>query len=155
MWTDLDLDGARASIVRAAVRIKGKGVVILPPKTERSRRTIALDAETVDVLRAVRGTQLIKQSELGDLYGDTGYVFTDTKGSPLDPFVLIDTWRHIVAGAGVTNVRLHDLRHFHASVLLRANTHPKIVQERLGHSTISVTLDTYSHSVPSMQEKAA
>ena len=155
MWDDVDLVGARASILRAAVRVKGKGIVMLPPKTERSRRTIALDSETVDVLRAHRGTQLIQRSELGDLYEDLGYIFTGATGLPLDPYVLTDTWSHMVWKAGVTNIRLHDLRHFHASVLLRANKHPKIVQERLGHSTISVTLDTYSHSVPSMQEQAA
>ena len=61
----------------------------------------------------------------------------------------------MVAKAGVPRVRLHDLRHAHASMLLRANTHPKIVQERLGHATISVTLDTYSHSIPALQSKAA
>ena len=61
----------------------------------------------------------------------------------------------LVAKAGVSHVRLHDLRHFHASVLLQANTHPKIVQERLGHANISITLETYSHSILSLQEHAA
>ena len=63
--------------------------------------------------------------------------------------------RWYVRRPGVPKVRLHDLRHFHASFLLRSNTHPKVVQERLGHSSISVTFDTYSHSVPSLQREAA
>ena len=129
---------------------------MLPPKTDRSRRSIALDPETVDVLRAHRGAQLMQMVDVGeDLYEPQGFVFASPSGRPLDPFVLTDTWRHMTARARVEGIRLHDLRHFHASVLLRANVHPKIVQERLGHSTIQITLDTYSHSVPSMQQEAA
>ena len=155
-WTDIDLDKSTASISRAAVRVKGQGVVMLPPKTDRSRRSIALDPETVDVLRAHRGAQLMQMVDVGeDLYEPQGFVFASPSGRPLDPFVLTDTWRHMTARARVEGIRLHDLRHFHASVLLRANVHPKIVQERLGHSTIQITLDTYSHSVPSMQQEAA
>ena len=140
MWSDLDLDAATASIRRAAVRVKGQGVVMMPPKTERGERLIALDADTVDVLRAHRGAQVIQQSELGELYESRRFVFANPFGAPLDPYVLTDTWRHLVSRAGASGVRLHDLRHFHASMLLRANTHPKVVMERLGHSTISVTL---------------
>lgn len=155
MWSDLDLDAATASIRRAAVRVKGQGVVMMPPKTERGERLIALDADTVDMLRAHRGTQVIQQSELGELYESRRFVFANPFGAPLDPYVLTDTWRHLVSRAGASGVRLHDLRHFHASMLLRANTHPKVVMERLGHSTISVTLDTYSHSIPALQAEAA
>ena len=127
---------------------------MLPPKTERGRRTIVLDQDTVDVLRAHRGSQLVKVVELDGAYSDQGYVFPNQIGGPLDPYVLTDAWRKLTARAGMSNVRLHDLRHFHASTLLQANTHPKVVQERLGHSTISITLDTYSHTVPSLQEQA-
>ena len=155
MWSDIDLVAATAAIQRSAVRITGKGLVMLPPKTERGRRAIALDPETVDILRAHNGEQLIHRTELGNLYKNTGHVFTRLTGAPLDPYVLTDTWRHLVAKAGVPHIRLHDLRHFHASVLLQANTHPKIVQERLGHASISITLDTYSHLIPSLQEQAA
>ena len=127
-----------------------------PLKTKRGRRPIALDPDTVDVLRAHRGAQLVRQMELGDsLYRDDGYVFPNPTGQVLDPFRLTDTWRRLVAKAGLPKVRLHDLRHFHASVLLQANTNPKIVQERLGHATIAVTMDIYSHSIPSLQRDAA
>ena len=155
MWADLDLNASRASIRRAAVRVKGEGVVMLPPKTKRGRRSISLDADTVAMLRAHRGTQLIHQAEPGSLYENSGYVFARPTGGSLDPNVLTDTWRRLVAKVGVSHVRLHDLRHFHASILLQANTHPKVVQERLGHATISITLDTYSHSIPALQAEAA
>ena len=80
-----DLVAATAGIQRAAVRIKGEGIVMLPPKTERGRRAIALDPETVDVLRAHRGAQLIQRTELRNLYENSGHVFTGPTGAPLDP----------------------------------------------------------------------
>ncbi len=155
MWPDVDLDARRAAIRRAAARVKGEGVIMLPPKTDRGQRSIALDSDTVDLLRAHRGTQVIQRGELENKYDSRGFVFANPFGAPLDPFVLTDTWRHLVVRHGVPKIRLHDLRHFHASMLLRANTHPKVVQERLGHATISVTLDTYSHSIPALQADAA
>jgi integrase len=84
-----------------------------------------------------------------------GLVFPNVLGGPLDPSVLTRNFEKLVRNVGLTNVRLHDLRYFHATLLLKAGTHPKIVQERLGHSSIMVTLDTYSHVVPGLQEKAA
>ena len=154
MWSDMNLEAARTVIQQSATRVKGQGIVILPPKTSRGRRTIALDPATVDILRAHRGDQLVKQVELDGLYEDHGYVFADQVGRPLDPFILTHTWRRITSKAEV-RCRLHDLRHHHASGLLQANVHPKIVAERLGHSTITMTLDTYTHTVPSLQQQAA
>ena len=129
--------------------MKGKGVVMCPPKTETGKRNIAIDSYTVDVLRAHKGTQLVRSLELELPHSDSGYVFTDALGQPLDPYVLTNTWRRMMFSMNITGVRLHDLRHFHASLLFRSNTHPKLVQERLDHSTISITLDTYSHPFPS------
>jgi integrase len=76
-------------------------------------------------------------------------------GKPLDPSALTHAWARIAKQSNIPGVRLHDLRHFHATLLLQRGTHPKIVQERLGHSSIAITLDTYSHVVPGLQEKAA
>ena len=93
--------------------------------------------------------------ELGDsLYGDSGYAFSNPRRQALDPLILTDTWRRLAAKAGLPKVRLCDLRHFRASVLLQANTNPTIVQERLGHATIAVTMDIYSHSIPSLRREA-
>ena len=109
----------------------------------------------MSVRRVHRGTQLVQKLELGNLYRDRGYVFSGPTGEPLDPFVLTDAWRRLATKAGVQGVRPHDLRHFHASALLQVNTNPRIVQERLGDATISLTLDAYSHSIPSIQKQAA
>ena len=76
-------------------------------------------------------------------------------GEPLDPQWLTDAWRKLTARAGVVGVRLHDLRHFRGSLLLREGTDIKAIQERLGHSSISITLDIYSHVMPGIQERAA
>lgn len=154
-WSDIDLENASASINRAAVRIKKQGVSMMPPKTEKSSRLIALDPDTIDVLRSHKGTQLMRTVETDGAFHDQGFVFTSPLGGFLDPDVLTYNWRKLVKQSGSQIIRLHDLRHFHATLLFHANTHPKIVQERLGHSTISITLDTYSHAVPSMQKKAA
>jgi integrase len=83
-------------------------------------------------------------------------VFTDSRGGPLRKRNLLRRWFHpLVAKAGLPRMRFHDLRHAHASLLLSASVHPKVVQERLGHSQVSVTLDTYSHVAPSLQREAA
>ena len=115
----------------------------------------ALDPDTVRILRAHRSTQAQQRLKTGPSYRDQGLMFAGPSGGPLDPSVVTHTFRKLARQAGYPSVRLHDLRHFHATALLRAGTHPKIVQERLGHSTIGMTLDTYSHVVPSMQEAAA
>ena len=81
--------------------------------------------------------------------------FAGPLGDLLDPSVFTRNFEKLAAEAGLPKTRLHDLRHFHATLLLREGTHPKVVQERLGHSQISITLDTYSHVVPGLQEKAA
>ena len=154
-WSDIDFQGRTISINRSAASVKGKGVVMSPPKTESGKRNIAIDEFTVDVLRRHSGTQLIRNLENNIQAEQAGYLFTDALGRPIDPYILTDTWRKLISKMNVPKVRLHDLRHFHASFLLRSNTHPKVVQERLGHSSISVTLDTYSHSVPSLQREAA
>ena len=114
-----------------------------------------LDDATVEVLRTHRVQQLESRLQLGSLWTDYGLVFPGIRGLPLDPPAFSRSWKTLVAKAGFQNVRLHDLRHFHATLLLKEGTHPKVVQERLGHANISVTLDTYSHVVPSMQTEAA
>ena len=154
-WDDIDLDRRLASVVQTIQRINGKGIVIQPPKSGKGRRAIALDSGTVEILRLHRVQQLEQRLQLGELWVDHGLVFPGPKGKPLDPSVLTHTFKRLCKSEGISGVRLHDLRHFHATLLLKEGTHPKIVQERLGHATISITLDTYSHVIPSMQLDAA
>lgn len=82
-------------------------------------------------------------------------IFTDLNGHPILPDTITHAWIKLVRRIGLSGVRLHDCRHTHASLLLKQGTHPKIVQERLGHASIQITLDTYSHVTPGLQEAAA
>lgn len=153
-WRDVDLDPGRLSIVQQ--RAKGDGTVSAgPTKTRRGRRLIALDPTTVAALRAHRKTQTEYRLMLGQGYRDSGLVFCLADGTPLHPDAVTSRFRHRVKEAGLPWIKLHGLRHTHATLMLRAGVHPKVVQERLGHSSIAITLDTYSHAIPAMQEDAA
>jgi integrase len=125
------------------------------PKTRSSRRTISLDARMVAVLRAHRRRQLEDRLAWGAAWTDTGYVFTSEDGLAMHPERITVLFGRLVASAGLPKVRLHDLRHTSASLMLAAGVHPKIVSERLGHSSISITLDLYSHVIPGLQAEAA
>jgi integrase len=86
---------------------------------------------------------------------ETDLVFSTIDGSPLHPNTISRAWSNLAKKCGISAARLHDARHSHASIMLKAGIHPRIVQERLGHSTIAITLDTYSHISPGLQEAAA
>ena len=111
-------------------------------KTETSRRTIDLDGHTVAMLR--------EQQRAGD-----GFVFAKPDGSPIHPDLISQTFERAVAQLDVPRIRLHDLRHTHATILLQQNVHPKVVSERLGHSSIAFTMTVYQHVMPGMQAEAA
>jgi len=151
-WEDVDLQTARLAVRRALIPTGGE-VVVSEPKTAKGRRVIALDASTVEVLKAQAARQLAEQSGAG--WSDSGYVFTIASGEPLDPEDVTRYFRQAVKRAMMPQIRLHDLRHTHATLALQAGVHPKVVSERLGHATVAITLDTYSHAIPAMQEEAA
>jgi integrase len=153
-WDDIDLQAARLSVRRALIPTGGE-VVVSEPKTAKGRRVIALDATTVCVLKAQASRQLTDQTQCGDDWVDSGYVFTIASGEPLDPEDVTRYFRQAVKRAMLPQIRLHDLRHTHATLALQAGVHPKVVSERLGHATVAITLDTYSHAIPAMQEEAA
>jgi integrase len=154
LWEDVDLENARLSVRRALIP-SGREVVVSEPKTARGRRSIALDPETVEVLKRQAARQLAEQHEWGDGWTDTGLVFTKENGEALHPEDVTRYFRAAVRKSMLPAIRLHDLRHTHATLALRAGIHPKVVSERLGHATVSITLDTYSHAIPAMQEEAA
>ena len=150
-WIDVDLDAARLA-VRSTRVIVYSDVVVVEPKTRRSRRSVALDAGTVEILRAHRQHQNAERCYAGDAWAETGYVFVREDGRPLDPDRITHLFGVVVESCGLPRIRLHDLRHTAATLALGAGVHPKVVSERLGHSSIAITLDTYSHVLPSMQE---
>jgi len=116
---------------------------------------IALDAKTVAVLAEHKRSEAEKRLKLGGRLAPHELVFANGDGSPIHPACFSQTFNRRVATAHVPRIRFHDLRHTHATLALRARVHPKIVSERLGHSTVAITLDTYSHCIPSLQREAA
>src|SRR5665648_739949 len=153
-WSDVDLENARLAVRRALIPIN-REVVVSEPKTAKGRRVIALDPGTVEVLKAQAARQLDEQKDWDEAWIETGLVFTQENGAALDPESVSRYWRQAVKKAMLPTIRLHDLRHTHATLALQAGIHPKVVSERLGHANISITLDTCSHAIPAMQEEAA
>lgn len=142
-WTDIDWDNQTIQVQRNLVRVGGK-TIVKDTKTRGSRRSIPVDKTVIDHLRALKAKS---KSE---------YVFTRTDSiNPMDPHTVTHQFSRIAALAGVPGLRFHDLRHTHATMLLSLGAHPKVIQERLGHSTIAVTMDIYSHVAPTMQREAA
>jgi integrase len=148
-----DLDRAVLSVRRGLV---AAGYVVHEgtPKSGRAR-TVALDGETVAELRRWRSRQTAERLAWGEAWTDSGKVFTREDGMPLHPQSLSDAFGRRSKRAKLPAIRFHDLRHTHATLLLAAGVHPKVVQERFGHASISITLDLYSHVAPGMQEDAA
>jgi integrase len=154
-WIDIDLLGLQLSVNRSMEFINNK-VTFKPPKTGSSRRLIALTPSTAVMLRLHREAQndVRQQTGLAPV-NDNDLVFCRYNGMPLRPDSITHAWTKLVRRCGLSGVRLHDARHTHASLLLKQGVHPKVVQERLGHASIAITLDTYSHTVQGMQKAAA
>jgi integrase len=142
-WIDVDLDEQVIMISQQRITF-GHTTTVGPPKTAASRRTIALDRTTVRVLRAHRRLQMEEAAKAGDLWRESGYVFTDLKGEPLHPDYLTRRFRYLVRQSGLPPVRLHDLRHGAATLAHAAGADLKTVQEQLGHTSIVLTADTYT-----------
>jgi len=154
-WCDIDLLLCQASVNRSLHVLEGGKVVFRSPKTAKARRTIALSPSAVSVLREQRKERTQECALLGVPLTDDDLVFSQLDGRPLLPDTITHVWIRLVKRIGLEGIRFHDLRHTHASLMLKAGVHPKVVQERLGHASIEITLDTYSHLVPGLQEAAA
>lgn len=154
-WSDVDLERGTAQIRRALIRHK-KGWSFEQPKTARSRRTISLPAPLLKRLVAHKRKQAEERLKLGAAWQAHDLIFCSEEGMPLSiPNLTYRYFRPILTKANLPRIRLYDLRHSCATLLLIAEENPKVVSERLGHSTIVLTLDTYSHVLPMMQQKAA
>jgi integrase len=154
-WRDLDLDGGWLRVQSTIRKLRGQ-FVYAPPKTKRSRRGVALTALGIEALRRHQLRQAAARSAAGSAWHDMDLVFTDALGEPLEGrYVLRHYFRPLLHRAGLPVIRFHDLRHTTATLLLAQGIHPKIVSEMLGHTTIGITLDTYSHILPAMQREAA
>ncbi len=142
---DMNLEKGVINVRHQISVIPGQGLAISEPKSEKARRPITLPPTALDKLHTYF-----------ELIGvDSGLVFTTSTGNPISPRNILRHFKSVVKETGLPEIRFHDLRHTHATLLLAAGVHPKVVQERLGHSQISLTLDTYSHVIPSLQTEAA
>ena len=154
-WQDAGLDAQALYVRQTCQWVNGQGFVFREPKTHRSTRAVALSPRTVDRLRQHRRQQLEERLVAGAAYQDRDLVFVTALGTPLRQSDVRRVWLRIVSAAGLERVRFHDLRHAHATLMLQQGVHPKIVSERLGHSGIAITMDTYSHVLPGLQADAA
>ena len=163
-WEDLDLDAepprlrVRQSVTATHHTENGKRVVALEVgdvKTAKSRRTVDLDPGTVTVLRRHRKAQAADRLLVGAGYSDHGLVFAMPDGRPWNPETISQAFERLVAATDVPRIRLHDLRHTHATHVLATGANPRIVSERLGHASVAFTLDVYGHVLPGQQADAA
>jgi integrase len=153
-WRDLDLDTGRASIRQTIIAVQHTAM-IGTPKTAKGRRTVTLDRGTVVALREHRKRQAAERLLMGAGWTDNDLVFCHVDGTMLHPERFTRGFSDAVRRLGLPPIRLHDLRHGWATLALQAGIHPKVVQERLGHANISITLDTYSHVLAGLHEEAA
>jgi integrase len=153
-WTDIAFERKTATVQRALIRHKGSWS-FHETKTAGSRRTISLPPQVIQKLAAHKREQAESRLKAGSCWQAHGLVFCSEVGTPLSiPSLTYRYFRPILQKANLPRIRLYDLRHSCATLLLLADENPKVVSERLGHSTIMLTLDTYSHVLPTMQQRA-
>ncbi len=154
-WEDVDLEREEVHIRRALQRMKGHGQQEVDLKTELSRRTLALPPMVADMLRTRRERQEVQRVLASPSWADTGYVFTTGGGRPLDGSNVTHEFQRLLKRAGLPRMRFYDLRHGCASLLLAKGVQARVVMETLGHSAISLTMNTYSHVSRALQREAA
>jgi integrase len=153
-WSEVDLDAGRARVMHTLGSISWQ-VVAGQPKTSAGRRPVALDPITVGVLRDHRKRMLEQRLLVGEGFVDRDFVFSEPDGGPLHPERVYQAFKRRVRKHGLPYLSPHGLRHTWATIALANGVHPRVVQERLGHAHISVTLQTYSHVQPTMHDDAA
>ena len=158
-WQDVDFDTGTLQVRRILTRIpskmEGKGFIESEPKTKSSRRSVVIASFALEALREHRWRQLDAIKKAGPLWQHHDYVFCTSIGTHINPTTdMLEPLNELLEQAGLPHIRFHDLRHSAASLLMSQGVHPKVVQELLGHSTIGMTMDVYSHVLPSMQQDA-
>ncbi len=158
-WQDIDFNTntlqVRRILTRVPSKMEGKGFVESEPKTKKSRRSVVIASFALEALREHRWRQLDAIKKAGPLWQHHDYVFCTSIGTHINPTTdMLEPLNELLEKAGLPHIRFHDLRHSAASLLMSQGVHPKVVQELLGHSTIGMTMDVYSHVLPSMQQDA-
>jgi len=154
-WKDVDLEGYTIRVRRTLTR-EGNSYALGEPKTKKSRRTLKLTQRAMEAFKNHRAKQAEEKLRSGSLYRDHGFVFANESGGFINPSNLRQrSFTRLLERAGLPPITFHDLRHTCASLLFQKNVHPKFVQELLGHASVAITLDTYSHMLPGMGGEAA
>jgi integrase len=153
-WPDVDLDGGELRVVHALQRLEG-ALRLVNPKTAKSRRSVTLPAITVEALRRHHSQQAEVRLSAGVDWKDAGFVFCTSSGRPLEPRNVTRSFQRFLKRSGLMRMRFHDLRHSFATLLLIQGLSPRVVMEMLGHSQITLTMNTYSHVIPALQREAA
>jgi integrase len=154
-WADVDLDGARVQVRHQLNMVSGRVVASERPKSDHGRRTVDLDAGTVAVLRRHRAVQLERRLAIGSGWRDSDLVFCGPAGAPLNPDAVSKAFHRRARACGVPAIRFHDLRHTHCAHLIAAGRNPREISQRLGHASVSFTLDRYGHLMPEAGAEAA
>jgi len=154
-WSDLDIESMKLTISKNRIYINGANLVQNSTKGGEGRRTIPLDPETIEILRDHRRKQLENRLSLGNLWQETGYIFVTELGLPIDYGTPTQLFTRVRKRLGLPDQRFHDLRHFHATQLLRAGTPLHVVAQRLGHRDAMVTATTYAHVTSDQAENAS
>jgi integrase len=154
-WCDIDFDLCQLSISRTLHQLYNREIIIREPKTAKGRRLIALTPSTVAVIREHKEAQTKLRQSLCMTLTDDDYVFSRYDGTPMIPDSVTQVFRKLAKRTGLKGIHLHSCRHTHASLLLKQNVHPAIVAQRLGHASVQITMDIYSHILPGIQEAVA
>jgi integrase len=153
-WIDVDFDAGTITVARALQRVGGR-LMFVPPKSARSLRTVSMPTTLVAALRAHRARQLQERLAAGPDWNPDDLVFTSSTGTPLDSRNVTRRFQAALERAGLPRMRFHDARHTCATLLLAQGVQPRVVMETLGHSQISLTMNTYAHVIPELQREAA
>lgn len=153
-WKDIDMEASRLSIRQTIYRTR-VGLIFQEPKTKSSKRVVALPDIVIQSLKKQKHEQNKWKIQLGPAFLDHDLVVTNYEGKPVDPRNLTRHFTKMIKECELPKIRFHDLRHTHATIMLQLGEHPKVVSERLGHSRVAITMDTYSHVTPDMQKEAS
>jgi integrase len=154
-WSDLDWETHQLHIQRQVQRIPKVGLTFPEPKSAAGRRIIALGPETINQLKEHFNKQCLERKLAGDKWKEGDWIFTSFNGTPIEARNLFREFKNLLVKANLPDIRYHDLRHTAASLMLKQGINPKVVQEILGHSDYSLTMNTYSHLLPGLQKEAA
>jgi len=153
-WSDVDFDVGEARVGQAVQRYGGK-LHFVPPKTAKSRRSVTLTLMAIEALRAHKARQAQDRLLAGSRWQEFGLVFPSAVGTPMEPRNATRAFKAFPWRSKLPEMRFHDLRHAFATLLLAQGASPRVVMEMLGHSQISLTMNTYSHVIPALQHEAA